>query len=150
MRQATTSQPVDYPMRLLPSHEDYTRIRLKNMGTFPQVVFYDSAYPLGNVFFWPVPQVSTYNLHILTKNVIATFTDLAQTIQLPDEYQAALYYNLVVRLRAAYRLPPDPVYIGLAKDALDTIRGSNVQIPILRMPRSVTGAGGRYNVFSDS
>ena len=118
---------VDYPLKLLHSHEDYNRIRIKNMGTFPQVIFYDSAYPLGNVYAWPIP-ASNYSLSILTKNVLIAFTDLAAPILLPDEYQNAIYYNLIVRLRAAYRLPADPVFIGLAKDALNVIRNANTQI----------------------
>jgi hypothetical protein len=150
LRQLNNTQQVDYPLRLLPSHEDYSRIRLKSMGTFPQIVFYDSAYPLGSVFFWPVPQVSTYQLHILTKTPLNAFTSLAQTIQLPDEYQAAILYNLQVRLRAAYRLPPDPVIIALAKDALNLIKNSNTQIPLLRMPSTVIGRGAGYNVYSDT
>jgi hypothetical protein len=149
MRQLTNTQQVDYPMRLLPSHEDYTRIRLKSMGTFPQVVFYDSAYPLANVFFWPVPQNALYELHILVKTPLAPFTQLAETVLLPDEYQAALLYNLQVRLRAAYRLPADPVVVALAKDSLNIIRNANAQIPLLRMPRAVMGNGSGYNVYSD-
>lgn len=150
MRQNTGSAAVDYPMTLLTSHEDYNRIRLKAMGTFPSVVFYDSGYPLGNVYWWPVPQATTYSLSILTKNTISSFTNLAQVISLPDEYQAALLYNLQIRLRAAYRLPPDPIIIGLAKDALNVIRESNTQIPTRRMPGTVVNSRGwGYNVFSD-
>ena len=62
-----TGNAVDYPMALLPAREDYNRIRLKSMGTWPDTVFYDSQYPIGNVFFWPVPQASIYELHILSE-----------------------------------------------------------------------------------
>lgn len=151
MRQLNTAPPeqVDYPMALILAHEDYNRIRLKTMGTWPSIVFYDSGYPLGEVFFWPVPQASIYELHILVKNQISQFTSLSQTIMLPPEYEAALSYNLQVRTRLAYRLPADPVMIGLAKDALETIRGANIQIPELRMPAAVIGNQRSYNVFSD-
>lgn len=141
---------VDYPASLIQSHEDYNRITMKGIGTFMNYVFYDSSYPLGKVYWWPVPQASTYFLNILTKNVIATFTSLAQPILLPDEYEAAILYNLQVRFRAAYRLPPDPVIIGLAKDALNVIRGANTQIPTRRMPFGVLNRRGYYNVYSDT
>lgn len=149
LRQQESPDNVDYPLQLLTSHEDYNRIRLKNTGTFPQYVFYDSGFPLGLAYFWPVPQAATYQLNILTKNAISAFTSLGQVIQLPDEYQAALLYNLQVRLRAAYRLPPDPVIIGLAKDALNVIRNANTQIPTRRMPSGVMTRRFGYNVYSD-
>lgn len=151
LRQIATSgvQQIDYPLELLPSHEDYNRIRLKTMGTWPSIIFYDSNYPIGTVYAWPVPQANQYELHILVKNQITVFTSLTQTINLPPEYEAALYYNLQVRLRAAYRMPADPIIIGLAKDALNVIRNANVQTPSMKMPPSVIGAQRSYNVYSD-
>lgn len=140
---------VDYPMQLVQSHEDYSRIRLKTMGTFPAVVFYDSAYPSGNVFFWPVPQASIYELHILAKTPLPSFLTLSTIMNLPPEYEAALSYNLQVRLRAAYRMPADPVMIALAKDAMSVITGANVQIGTLRMPNAVIGGQRGYNIWSD-
>lgn len=153
MRQPNTfsGQNIDYtPMRLLTSHEDYNRIAIKGMGTFANACFYDSAWPLGRVFFWPVPEASIYELNILVKTPITQFTSLNQVVNMPDEYQAAYVYNLQARLRAAYRLPPDPIIIGLAKDGLNTIRNANTQIPTMRMPSRLTNGGARYNIYSDS
>lgn len=151
LRQLNTgnSQQVDYPLQLLPSKEDYTRIRLKSMGTWPSVVFYDSGWPMGTVYFWPVPQVTTYELFILVKNQITQFTSLAQTINLPPEYEVALSYNLQARLRLAYRMPADPEINALAKEALNVIRLANTQVPTLKMPRAVIGNQLMYNVYSD-
>lgn len=151
MRQINTNSgnEVDYPMQLIQSHEDYNRIRLKSMGTWPSCVWYDSKYPIGEVRWWPVPQASIYELHLLVKNQLTQFASLAQAIILPPEYEVCLSYNLQVRLRAAYRLPADPVLIGLAKDALNVLRLANTQVPTLRMPMAVVGAQRAYNVFSD-
>lgn len=152
LRQLNTAPPnqVDYPLELIQAHEDYNRIRLKTMGTWPSAIFYDSGFPMGRIFPWPVPQASLYEIHVLLKNQLAQFTSLTQTIVLPPEYEAALSYNLQVRLRIAYRMQPDPMMIALAKDALNDIRGANVQIPRMKMPAAVIGFGSRYSVFSDS
>lgn len=152
IRQLNTgiAQWVDYPVQLIQSREDYSRIKLKTMGTFPAVVFYDSAFPLGNVYFWPVPQSAIYELHLLLKTPLSGFSNLATAMNLPPEYEAAIQYNLQTRLRAAFRMPPDPIIIGLAKDALETIRGANFQIGTLRMPRAVVGGQAGYNVYSDT
>jgi len=142
-------EQIDYPLQLLPSHEDYNRIRLKTMGTWPSIIFYDSNWPNGTIYAWPVPNANLYELHILVKHQITQFTSLTQVINLPPEYEAALLYNLMVRLRVAYRMPADPAMIALAKDALNVIRGANVQTPTSKMPPAVIGAQRSYNVYSD-
>lgn len=142
-------QQIDYPLQLLSSHEDYNRIRLKTMGTWPSVIFYDSNWPTGIIKAWPVPSANLYELHILVKHQLVQFTSLSETINLPPEYEVALLYNLMVRLRVAYRMPTDPAMVALAKDALNVIRNANVQVPTLRQPPATIGAQRSYNVYSD-
>lgn len=140
---------IDYPLEVLQSREDYNRIALKTMGTWPSLVFYDSDYPLGNLYVWPVPAASQFAIHLGLKQTLAQFTSLAQDINLPPEYEGALFYNLVIRLQASYKIPPDPMIVALAKDGLNVLRGANTQIPTLRMPSAVTNRGRFYNVYSD-
>lgn len=149
-RQVINSNPsnIDYPVQLLQAREDYNRFSLKSLETFPQYVFYDAAYPLGNVFFWPVPPAGLYELHITTKTALAAFTGLTETFNLPDNYQATVVYNLAARLRPMYGLPPDPSLTTLAAGALQVLRNSNAQVPRLQMPADLK-KGGQYNVFSD-
>jgi hypothetical protein len=148
-RQVIVSQPnqIDYPLEIITSMEDYNRISLKQLTTFPQYVFYDSAFPTGLVYPWPllIPQ---YTLFITVKETLSQFTSLSQTISLPLEYFAALKFNLAVRLRQAYQLPPDAALIALAKDSLNVIRNANLQIPRLQIPTDLVRPG-IYNVFSD-
>lgn len=140
---------IDYPLEILQSREDYNRIRLKTLGTWPSLVFYDSGYPLGTLYPWPIPAASQFSLHISVKQPLNQFATLAEVIELPPEYEGALFYNLVVRLQTAYKIPLDPVAVSLAKDGLNVLRGSNTQIPMLRMPRAVLNRGSGYNVYSD-
>lgn len=152
MRQLNTAPPqqVDYPLGLIPSREDYNRIRMKSLGTWPSWIFYDSGWPTGLAYPWPVPQASIYEIHIAVKAQLTQFTSLTQTINLPPEYSPCIGYNLQARLRAAYRLPPTADIIALAKDALNVIRLANVQVPKMRMPAAVIGRQRAYNVFSDN
>ena len=150
-RQIIPSIPnqIDYPLEIISAREDYNKIALKTLTSFPSYVFYDSAFPIGFLYPWPLPQANLYAVHISIKETLANFVTLVQDIILPDEYMAALMYNLAVRLRSAYQLPPDPVTVGLAKSALAIIRGSNTQIPRLGLPRELN-RGGIYNVYSDT
>lgn len=145
---ANGTQSVDYPLQMLFAYEDYARITLKSLVSFSQCIFYDSAWPLGRIYPWPIPQASLYEVHIILKDVLSEFADLTSTFDFPPEYLAALHYNLTIRIRAAYRLPEDVNYTGLAKDALETIRSANAQIPSLVMPDNLVRPG-VYNIYSD-
>ncbi len=150
-RQFVNSGPnyVDYPLDILESREDYNRIALKSLGSFPQFIFYDSAFPLGVVYPWPVPQAATYQIHLSLKAQITQFTSFVQEINLPPEYEEAIWSNLVIRLGPIYQYEVRPEIIALAKASLAAIRGANTQIPRLRMPRSLRNQF-LYNVLSDS
>lgn len=151
-RQTVPTAPnlIDYYLEVLEAREDYARISLKTLSTFPSYAFYDPDMPLGALFVWPVPQAGIYELHILIKEILPQFTTPASVVVLPGEYFAALHFNLALRLRAAYQVePPQPDYLpSLAKEALSTIRGANSQVPRLRMPPGLVKPG-NYNIFSD-
>lgn len=149
-RQLVQSQPnqIDYPLEIIEAREDYNRISLKQLQTFPQYLFYDSGFPTGKAYPWPLIQANLYSLHLTVKETLSQFTSLNQAIVLPLEYMAALKFNLGVRLRQSYQMPADPVLLGLAKDALNVIRNANLQIPRLRIPSDLVKPG-IYNVYSD-
>jgi hypothetical protein len=150
-RQQVVSQPnqIDYQLSIIPDRETYNRIALKQLTTFPQYLFYDSAFPTGLAYPWPLPLASIYEIHLTVKETLAQFTSLNQVISLPLEYMAALKFNLALRLKQSYGLAPDPVLVGLAKDSLNVIRNANVQIPRLVMPADLIRPG-LYNIFSDT
>lgn len=138
---------IDYPLRVLESREDYNRIALKSLGSFPQYVFYDSAWPMGFVYPWPVPSPQ-YQLHLTLKEVLTTFPTATAEVEMPPEYMEALWSNLAVRLMPLYAAQPDPVVLGIAKASLNTIRQANAQVPVLVIPRALAPGGG-YNIYSD-
>lgn len=146
---ASSPNKIDYPLAILESREDYSRIGLKQLTTIPQYVFYDPVFPLGVVYPWPVMQATQYELHLLVKAQLSQFTNLADEINLPSQYYGALRYNLACRVRPMYQLPADPQLLGLATDSLSTIRNMNAAVPRLRMPVGV-GRGSHYNIYSDS
>lgn len=149
-RQLNTSQPnqIDYPLQIIQSREDYNLIAIKQLQSFPMYIFYDSAFPIGSVFPWPVPQSTIYSIHITLKAVLSQLLTLTQSINLPPEYYAAIQWNLSKRLRAMYQLPEDSTINQMAKDSLNVIRMANTQISTLQMPSRLI-RDGLYNVFSD-
>ena len=88
----------------------------------------------GDGFVWRVTQV--------TDSLDAVFN-------MPPEYEEAIHYNLAVRLRSMYQYPPDVMQNRLAKNALGTIRQSNLQIPTLKMPSALRfGRGNNFYIFN--
>lgn len=145
---ASSPNQIDYPLGILESREDYSRIGLKQLSTIPQYIFYDVTYPLGTLYPWPVPSAIKYEIHVAIKDTLAQFSNLADNINLPNQYYAALRYNLGATIRPLYQMPPDPTLTALALTSLNVIKCSNAQIPRLQIPIQL-GRGYLYNIFSD-
>jgi len=147
--------PVSYSLEILEAREDYAAIALKSLVAWPQYIFYDSAFPQGKVYVWPIPQSGQYEIHILTKAPLQVFTNLSEDVNLPLEYENAIIWNLVTRLRASYpRAQSDPILEanlkGLAKDSLNLIRNANTQVPRLKLPGLLGRMGRSYDLYSDN
>lgn len=138
----------DYPLTIVAAREDYSRLRLKMLEAFPQYLFYDSAYPIGTLYPWPLMMAGLYTLFVSYKDTLASIESTDTQINLPPEYYSAILYNLAVRLRPSYQLPADPTLLGLAQATLSVVRGANAQIRTLRMPATLTHAG-VYNPYTD-
>lgn len=132
----SNDQPYDTYLNIIDSHEDYAAIPLKNIVTWPTNVFYDSQFPVGNIFVWPIPPSQQFEVHLILKHQIVPFTSLAQNITnaIPPAYLEALSWNLAARLRPAYGLPADPQTTALALNALNTLRMANLQPSVVKMP----------------
>ena len=143
------SGQVDYPLTLIEARETYNRIALKGLTTWPSDVFYDASFPNGTLHIYPVPAAGVFELHLLLKDSLQTFATPNTVLAMPVEYEEALEYNLALRFCAKYQLDASKEIAGLARAALSTIRSANSQVPLLRMPRRLTGRGGRYNIYSD-
>lgn len=153
LRQITMSQPnqIDYPLTQLNSMEDYNRIALKGLSSFPGYFFYDTSWDMGLLYPWPIPQAHIYEVHISVRcQLPPMFTEAANLIELPWEYYNAMVLQLAIRLRPKYGIlaQQGDTLANQAKDALNTIKKSNFQIARLQMPGDLTRPQ-LYNIFSD-
>jgi hypothetical protein len=141
---------VDIPLDIIQSHEDYSRIAVKNIGTLAWRIFYDPVWPVGLLLPWPVPQASIYEIHVGFKVVLPRFANIQQPINFPPEYESALNWCLARRLRATYQMPADPEINALARDALNVIRLANQAVGVLRLPAFLRGRNRAYDYRGDS
>jgi len=153
---AAPNGPVDYPLRLLPSMEDYNAIRMKGLTNFSLVAYYDAAWPYGGLYVWPWPQSGIYGIGITAREQLPQAFSLAGNplavkLNLPFEYYRALVKNIAMEVRPKYGIgnTPGDILAAQARDALDTLRRGNTQIPLLNTPPGLAPRVGMYNIFSD-
>lgn len=140
--------PVDYPLDIIVSMEQYNSIALKTLSSFPSYVFYDTGWPVGTLYFWPVPNPTIYSIHVGIMDTLAAFGTLDDIIDLPPEYEAALRMQLARQLAPLTGKTLSPDYISMAKQAYQALRKLNMQIPELGMPAGLRTQR-TYNVLSD-
>ena len=149
----TGPNSVSLPIKQIFSYEEYIRIAVKSLNSLPTHMFYDGAWPNGNVFFWPIPN-NSYECHLLVQqqlgwpigiqNPPVAGTGLDTPFTLPDEYQEAVFYNLSLRISAMYQLDASAETKMLAKTSMNTIMTDNTQVPKMQMPVGLR----RRNQFS--
>jgi hypothetical protein len=130
--------PTDVPLEVLDAREDYEVIAIKNLQTMPAAVFYESGYPTGNVYFWPVPPAAMYSLFLVIKLPLPTYVSLSDPLSLPDEYIEALIWALAIKMQMSYGLQARPDHVAAMRAALNTIRRGNAQIPTLVIPAALS------------
>lgn len=140
------SNPIDYPVTLYHSREEYARVALKSLASFPEFAYYDAAYPLGNLIFYPIPN-SSFELHILTMEVLPQFTAPGTVISLPPQYLSAIRYNLGPYLAPSYQIEPLPSLVRRAANAKRIIKRMNAQITAMQMPRGLMSRQ-KFNIYS--
>jgi hypothetical protein len=140
-----SSLPVDFPLSRIDSREEWSKIALKNLRSWPGRYFYDPTFPLGTFYIWPVPIQTFFELYVTIEQDIRVDLDPTTEIEnyLPAETEEALVYNLAARLRVNYQLPPSQDLNAMARATLGTLRSANFRIQKLQLPAAL-GRGGRW------
>jgi len=134
---------VDRPLAIIEAKEDWATIAIKDLRSLPAAVFYDSSFPTGRLYFWPVPSASTYEMHLVVKATLPIPAAITDTLDMPPEYIDAIVNNLAVRIAVASPGGQvSPLLVAHARASLNTIRLANSQIPLLSMPAALSGRRG--------
>lgn len=140
--------PVDIPLAIIESKEEWATLSIKDLRSMPSAVFYDSAFPTGRLYFWPVPVAAQYQLHILVKATLPVPATIDDPLLLPPEYLDAVVSNLACRMVVASGQQLSPFLQGQARAALNTIRLANTQIPLLSMPGGLGRGSGDHSSWA--
>lgn len=135
------SYPVDFPMSILGSRQEYDAIRLKFLQSWPASIYYDPTIPNATLYIWPIPVQTLFSLYVAWQQAIDFSVEGSQTIDLdtmlPVETQFAMMYNLALLTAINYKLPPDAQLASVARTSLNTMRNTNYALQPLQMPREL-------------
>lgn len=108
--------------------------------TFPTDVFYQLAWPLGKLYFFPVP-TSAYTVRLWTRVALAAVTQEAD-FALPQGYQAALELTLAEELGPSYGQQIGADLSRRAREARAIVFGNNDDVPRIATCDSGMPCGG--------
>lgn len=118
-----TQGDIDYPLQMIDG-QHYSRIANKDTSSIPDSLYYDAGFPLAKIYLHPLsPSSSTLTLYSFKP--LTSFAALDADFAMPEEYKAALIYNLAVWISPEYEREPSMQVQKLARHTKDVIQTQN-------------------------
>ena len=147
VRDPVNAPSVDFPIAII-NNDEYSAITVKSVtGPYPQVIYYDRAYPVGTLYFWPVPSASL-SLHLSTWKQLSSFAALATTLSLPPGYEEMLTFNLAIRLAPSFGVSASQEVRQIASESKRNLKRVNGQDQVMGLPLSLPGMGSPWSYWS--
>jgi hypothetical protein len=143
----------DWPIVSL-AYDDWSAVRLKSLvANYAQYLYLDNTYPLGNVYFYPVPTLTAGVVPPITlymRKPLDNFDRINQELNLPKGYARALKYNLAVELAPEYQTDPGSVVTKIAQTSKADLKRTNFRATTMQNdPALYSTKQTRYNIYSD-
>lgn len=148
----TGTSQLEQPIHVIQTIEEWQCYTLKNQtSTYPDRVWYDPVYPLGLLYFRPIPTGAlTAILYAAAR--LTEISTLDTSISLPDGFLRAIRYNIALELTALFNvtLAPTSVVPGLAVESKAWIKSSNMKPRPIVPDFGATGpnSGGQFNILA--
>lgn len=130
----------DFPLEII-SDTNYNSIQDKQTTGLPDKLFYDGAYPMGNITLAPIPSAG-YTLTILSEKPLSIL-GLDDTFIFPSGWEEMIVYNLAIRLCLEYSVTPSDVLVMLARESK-----GNVKSAIAKNRPLKKEVGGIQNIYT--
>lgn len=140
----------DYPVTVTENRQVYDRLTVKSTSsTYPQILFYDKAYPLGTLYVYPVPS-SALTLKLNSWKILQSFTALTTDLSLPKGYQWMIENNLAVALEPVFSMKARDSVVRAANKSLSSLSRLNSPSLIASTEAvAVIEGGSGYNINAD-
>lgn len=130
--------------------DDYAAIRLKSLSnTIPQYVYIDNAYPLANVYIYPIPSAA-YQMLFFSEKPLTEAAALTTTLSFPPGYLRAIKYALAVEIAHEYHIDVGSDIKAIATNSIANIKRANRKLTTSQIdPAILSPRGTRYNIYRD-
>jgi len=124
--------PVRFPLKQR-DKDWWATQRLQGIQTaLPTDFYYRPDWPLGSIFFWPVPNLG-YGAELEIESVIQGGTSLDTPFMAPPGYELAMTLTLAELLCPAFEKMPNQVLVGAAMRARNAVQGLNNAAPRINL-----------------
>lgn len=118
--------------------------RIKGLtSTLPTDFYYSPDWPLGSIYFWPVPTAS-HEVRLQSRLVLTEYMDTSQSFSMPPAYWDLIVYELAISIAPSFEREPSSTLLALWKAAIKAVQVNNIASPRLASdsPSSnINGAG---------
>lgn len=122
---------------------------------YPTSWFYDPTLPLGTLYLWPVPNISTVQLVMYTMDGVVELATLNTTFLMPPGYRRFYITNLAVEIASGFERAQVPEALKTAAyESKQQVKNANFRMSDMQVDPGAIGSrapwAGLYNIFADS
>jgi hypothetical protein len=144
------SSGFDFPIDII-NKEAYNGIVEKTTdGTYPEYLYYDSAYSSGlaTIYLYPEPSAGL-TLYIDSWKQLKSFSAITDTVSLPPGYQRAIEFNFAIEVAGGFRPVPAEV-AKIARDSKSAIMRVNLPDAVMSLDSGISGVvrSGQANILN--
>jgi len=116
--------------------------RIKGLtSTLPTDYYYSPDWPLGRIYFWPVPTAS-HQVRLQSRLVLAETTAYDQDFSMPPAYWDLIVYELAISLAPSFEKQVSTALVALRQAAIKAVQANNITSPRLASDSPSQGTGG--------
>ena len=124
----TSPQTVEVPLNARDA-EWWASNRVKNLtSVIPTDYYYEPDWPLGSIYFWPVPS-AVNNVLIQQRTVIIDPANLAAPFTMPPGYWNLIAYELAIECADSFSKQVSPNLQARYEKALRAVQSNNIKSP---------------------
>lgn len=130
----SSSPPTETSLRVCLTEQEWAEVAPKALqSTLPSTVYYQRKNPLGVLWIWPIPTVAN-KFALYPWVTLSKFNSSQDVIEMPEEYQELVEYNLGVRLAAQFpeRQKISPFSVDMARSTIARVKGLNTPDYLMR------------------
>jgi hypothetical protein len=110
-------------------------------GTLPTQCWYNDGWPLGELYFWPIP-TTAYDIVLYHWQPLTVATGVDSIIRFPPGYEQAIVYGLAARLARPFGMACPPDVAREAQKAEGVVQSYNIKSPAIKAETFGRGRGG--------